>query len=66
MALQVGQVSKKTLQLRCERKSYTNPSTNKTSEYNQYSVVVSGIPIILQTPLKDNTARLILQEYFNE
>lgn len=66
MALQAGQVSKKTLQLRCTRATYTNKDDGTTKAYNQYSVVVNGIPIRLQVPVKDNTARLILEEYFNE
>lgn len=66
MALQAGQKSKKSLELRAERKSFTNSETKQTKEYNSYYVVVNGIPITLQVPLKDNTARLILEEYFSE
>lgn len=66
MSLAVGQKSKKSLEVRAERKSFTNPETKVTKEYNSYYVVVNGIPITLQVPVKDNTARLILEEYFNE
>lgn len=66
MALQVNETVSKQLTVKCTRKEFVNKETGEKKQYNQYAVVINGIPIVMQVPLKDNTGRLILEEFFNK
>lgn len=56
----------KQVSVKCTRKSYTNKETNQTSEYNQYALIINGIPIVVRPSVQDNTGRFLLEEFFDK
>lgn len=66
MALQVNETVSKQMTVKCTRKEFTDKETGAKNLYNQYAIVVNGIPIVVRTAQQDNTGRYLLEDYFDK